>query len=69
MKLKDYRLKCKMTQKEAALFLGVSDKTYFRYENEDKYIGNLKYQNLLIDQHHFSLLPFLLRNFQTNNSN
>lgn len=46
MKLKDYRMKCKMTQKEAALFLGVSDKTYFRYENEDKYIGNLKYQRM-----------------------
>jgi predicted nucleotidyltransferase len=35
-----------MTQKEAALFLGVSDKTYFRYESEEKYINTLKYQKM-----------------------
>ena len=46
MELKDYRLKCNMTQKEAALYLGVSDKTYFRYETDNKYIGSLKYQKM-----------------------
>ena len=46
MLLKEYRNKCGMTQKEAALFLGVSDKTYFRYESEEKYINTLKYQKM-----------------------
>lgn len=43
MLLKEWRTKCKMTQKGAAQFLGVSDKTYFRYEKDDKYINTLKY--------------------------
>lgn len=46
MKLKEYRNACNFTQKEAAVFLGVSDKTYFRYENEDKYEGSLKYMKM-----------------------
>lgn len=46
MELREYRNKCGMTQKEAALFLGVSDKTYFRYENDDKYINTLKYRKM-----------------------
>ena len=43
MQLRDYRINCGMTQKQASAFLGVSDKTYFRYENDTKYINSLKY--------------------------
>lgn len=46
MTLRDYRKKCLFTQKEAAIFLGINEKTYFRYETESKYVGSLKYEKM-----------------------
>ena len=46
MQLKENRLACGFTQKQAADFLGVAYKTYFRYEKESKYHENLKYKKM-----------------------
>ena len=46
MRLLEYRKRCGLTQQEASVLLGVSPKTYFRYETDDKYVGSLKYQKM-----------------------
>lgn len=43
MQLRTNRLKCQLTQKEAAELLNVSFKTYCRYELEEKYSTKLQY--------------------------
>lgn len=44
MKLKDIRLEKGLTQEEAAKLLGVSRRTYIKYENEQIQLNNLKYK-------------------------
>ena len=46
MELRSLRNECGFTQKQAAQFLGISYKTYFRYENDEKYINTLKYDRM-----------------------
>ena len=45
--LKQVRKKLKMTQVEAAEFLGVSRRSYQSYENEDKYQDSIKDDHML----------------------
>jgi len=48
MCIKDLRLKCRLTQKEASQLLNISYKTYCRYETEEsKYKDSLKYQKII----------------------
>ena len=44
MRLKDIRLEKGLTQEEAAKLLGVSRRTYIKYENEQIQLNNLKYK-------------------------
>ena len=46
MQLRENRLACGFTQKQAADFLGVAYKTYFRYEKDNKYFNSLKYKKM-----------------------
>ena len=60
MNLKELRIKKKMTQLDAAQFLGVSLRSYKDYENNSKKIGSLKYNYMyeklysynIIDEEH-----------------
>ena len=44
MKLKDIRLQKGLTQQQSANILGVSRKTYIKYENDNSLQNNLKYR-------------------------
>ena len=47
MELKELRESLGITQPEAASLIGIPMRTYFRYENEPKYIGTFKYNQML----------------------
>ena len=49
MNIKDIRKQNHLTQKEAALLVGIPYRTYVRYEEYETYIGNYKYQKILED--------------------
>ena len=49
MVLSEIRKQNGLTQKEAALLIGVPYRTYVRYEEYETYIGNYKYQKILED--------------------
>ena len=42
--IKDLRLKAGFSQVELAAKLGISHRTYIKYENDEKYAGSLKYK-------------------------
>ena len=46
-KLKEMRTENNLTQKQVSELVKMPLRTYIRYENEDKYIGSLKYEKLL----------------------
>lgn len=46
-KLKKMRMENKITQKQASELVNVPLRTYARYENDDKYIGSLKYEKMV----------------------
>lgn len=47
MNLKDIRKQKGLTQKQAALLIGVPYRTYLRYEEDPKYIDTYKYQMII----------------------
>ncbi len=46
MKLKDIRLSKGLTQDQAAKYLGISRRTYIKYENNETYVSEIKYKFL-----------------------
>lgn len=46
MKLKELRLRCGLTQPQAAKLVGVPFRTYCRYEDEETYKGSFKYETI-----------------------
>ena len=46
MKLKELRLRCGLTQPQAAKLVGVPFRTYCRYEDEEAYKGSFKYETI-----------------------
>ena len=49
MDLVDIRKSSKLTQKQAALLIGIPYRTYIRYEECPSYIGSFKYQKIVED--------------------
>ena len=49
MTLKELRKKHKLTQKEAALIVGIPYRTYIRYEDDELYQSSYKYKKILED--------------------
>ena len=49
MNIKDIRKQNHLTQKEAALLVGIPYRTYLRYEENESYVGTYKYNKILED--------------------
>ena len=49
MKLKEKRKELGLTQKEAAKLVGISYRTYVRYEEDESYVNSYKYKKILED--------------------
>ena len=47
MKLKELRKQINLTQPQAASIVGIPFRTYCRYEDEDKYEGSFKYNQII----------------------
>lgn len=47
MKLKELRKQLNLTQPQAASIVGIPFRTYCRYEDEDKYEGSFKYNQII----------------------